>query len=155
MSKRPFWEEKTLEEMTPDEWESMCDHCGLCCIVRIEDENNGDVYDTNVICAHYDCESRQCADYGTRTTFEDGCVQLTPALLETFDWLPDSCAYVRHAKGLPLLAGHPLLGQAELDGDTQIINVVDKYAPMGLIKNNEEVIHEQHLVFPDEFENQA
>lgn len=146
-----FWESKTLEEMTKQEWESLCDHCGQCCIVRIENEVDGDVFDTNVICANYDCESRGCANYATRTQLADGCVQLTPELLPEFDWLPETCAYVRQAKGLPLLSGHPLLKQhSNKDKETQIINVVDKFAPIGLIKNGPDVIHEHHLVFDDE-----
>lgn len=146
-----FWETKTLEQMTLAEWESLCDGCGLCCLVRIEDENSGEIYDTNVICRHYDTQARCCKSYKTRATLADGCVQLTPELLAQFDWLPESCAYRRHAAGLPLLQGHPLLRQSS-DETTQIINVVDKYAPVGLIENGPEVLHEQHLVFPDELE---
>lgn len=156
MTDSPFWETKSLEEMTGREWESLCDHCGLCCIVRIESEDSGEIFDTNVICGNYDCESRACASYERRTSLVDGCVQLTPALLSSFDWLPQSCAYVRHSNGLPLLPGHPLLNGANQNADSgaaQVINVVDKYEPMGLIKNGPEVIHEQHLVFPDEFED--
>lgn len=150
-----FWEVKTLEEMSSEEWESLCDGCGLCCIVRVENENNGDIYDTNVICAHYDCEKRGCSNYSSRTALSDGCVQLTPELLAIFDWLPETCAYVRHANGLPMLAGHPLLEKESDEGlaaTTQIINVVDKYEPMGLIKNAPDVNHEHHFVFPDQFE---
>jgi len=155
-----FWEKKTLETFTSQEMEALCDHCGLCCLVRIEDENNGDIYDTNVICTHYDSEKRGCSRYQVRTQLADGCVQLTPELLKLFDWLPDTCAYVRHSKGLPLLPNHHLLHQNDatkrdeaVDADVQIINVVDKYESMGLIKNSPEVIPEQHLVFSDEFDS--
>jgi len=155
MSGANFWEVKTLEEMTTEEWESLCDGCGLCCIVRVENENNGDIYDTNVICTHYDCDKKQCSSYTARTKLADGCVQLTPELLSLFDWLPDSCAYVRHSNGLPLLQGHPLLqkdsGKVEAE-EVQIINVVDKYQSMGLIKNGPDVIPEHHFVFPDQLE---
>lgn len=166
---KPFWEEKKLEEMDAREWESLCDGCGLCCIVRIEDENTAEVYDTNVICRHYDCTRQGCSAYSTRTTLADGCVQLTPDLVRQFDWLPDSCAYRRHLAGLPLLANHPLLNDGlsqrtektesvakpnnnALD-DTVIISVVDKYAPIGLVVNGPDISPEQHLVFPDEFES--
>ncbi len=155
---KPFWESKSLVQMTAAEWESLCDGCGLCCLVRIEDENTGQVYDTNVVCAHYDCSVRECSSYESRTGLSDGCVQLTPALVEQFDWLPDSCAYRRHASGLPLLPGHPLLAGAERESDSglaaeQIIHVVDLYEPVGLIKNGPDVIPEQHLVFADELAN--
>lgn len=158
---KPFWEYKSLKEMSTGEWESLCDGCGLCCLVRIEDENTGDVYDTNVICAHYDCSARGCSSYQSRTRLSDGCVQLTPALVDQFDWLPDSCAYRRHARGLPLLDDHPLRKRA-LDQNTsdassegeQLVNVVDLYEPVGLIVNGPDVVPEQHLVFPDELTDQ-
>ena len=78
----PFWQTKTLDEMTPEEWESLCDGCGRCCLHKLRDEN--------------------------RFAQVPDCIQLTPAMLREVDWLPPSCAYRRIAEGRGLPPWHPL-----------------------------------------------
>jgi uncharacterized cysteine cluster protein YcgN (CxxCxxCC family) len=104
-----FWETKTLNEMCADEWESLCDGCGLCCLVKIEDEDSGEVFNTSVSCFMLDIESCRCCDYVNRFSKAPMCTQLTPENLQAMDWLPQSCAYKRLSAGLPLPAWHPLL----------------------------------------------
>ncbi|HRE42425.1 MAG TPA: hypothetical protein PKY87_00465, partial [Terricaulis sp.] len=36
-----FWETKTLKEMNDAEWEALCDNCGKCCVITIEDVDTG------------------------------------------------------------------------------------------------------------------
>jgi uncharacterized cysteine cluster protein YcgN (CxxCxxCC family) len=104
-----FWETKTLNEMCADEWESLCDGCGLCCLVKIEDEDSGEVFNTAVSCFMLDIESCRCRDYVNRFSKAPMCTQLTPENLQEMDWLPQSCAYKRLSAGLSLLPWHPLL----------------------------------------------
>lgn len=128
--------------MTQQEWESLCDHCGLCCLVRVEDEDTKQVYDTNLTCRHYDCSSLSCTNYNQRTQIEHGCVQLTPKLVQEYEWLPESCAYRILYRGDSLPDTHPLLA-----GDTkQVITVVDIFEPIGLVQDDDNAEPENHLI---------
>lgn len=105
---RPFWRCKTLAEMTVEEWESLCDRCGLCCLHKLEDEDTGDLYFTNVACRLLDPKTCQCRDYTNRISGGTECIKLTPEDLATCAWLPSTCAYRRIAAGLGLSPWHPL-----------------------------------------------
>jgi uncharacterized cysteine cluster protein YcgN (CxxCxxCC family) len=104
-----FWEEKTLEAMSRAEWESLCDGCGKCCIHKLEDEETGEVYPTNVACRLLDRRTGLCSDYRRRQAYVPECVRLTPAKLRDIDWLPSTCAYLLLAQGKPLPEWHPLI----------------------------------------------
>lgn len=109
-----FWKHKTLEEMSSDEWESLCDGCALCCMQKIEDEDSGEIFYTGSACELLDCSTCRCSDYANRAAKVADCLQLTAANIYTFDWLPASCAYRRLANGKDLPAWHPLIsGRAE------------------------------------------
>ena len=104
-----FWKTKSLEQMTPKEWDSLCDGCALCCINKIEDEDTGELFYTNTACELLDCSSCRCSDYANRAHKVKYCLQLTVDNVDTYDWLPGSCAYRRLAKGQDLFAWHPLV----------------------------------------------
>lgn len=102
-SAAPFWRTKTLAELNQEEWESLCDGCGRCCLVKLEDEDDGRILPTNVACRLFDAERCTCHDYENRTARVPDCLQLTPALVAELRWLPPSCAYrlVHEGKDLP------------------------------------------------------
>jgi uncharacterized cysteine cluster protein YcgN (CxxCxxCC family) len=106
---KPFWETKTLAEMSPTEWESLCDGCGLCCVIRFEDEDTGEIIPTRVHCQLFDPERCTCSDYAGRQEHVPDCIKLTPGNIAAMKWMPKSCAYRRLNEGRPLAAWHPLV----------------------------------------------
>lgn len=108
-TKAPFWETKTLDEMTQQEWESLCDGCGLCCLTKLQDDETEEIVYTRVVCPYSDLETGQCTDYANRSTNVPTCVQLTRERVAEFDWLPDTCAYRMIYRGQGLADWHPLV----------------------------------------------
>lgn len=104
-----FWKRKSLAEMSTAEWESLCDGCALCCLQKLEDEETGDVYFTDVACRLLDTQTCRCTNYAARAKKVASCLVLSVDEPETFNWLPDSCAYRRLADGKDLPEWHPLL----------------------------------------------
>lgn len=105
----PFWKTKSLEEMSPSEWESLCDGCGKCCLSKLEDEETGEIFWTSIGCQLFDQGSCRCGDYENRQAKVEDCVQLTPENVRTISWLPSTCAYRLVAKGQDLYWWHPLV----------------------------------------------
>lgn len=105
---KPFWETKTLAEMSGEEWESLCDGCGRCCLVVLEDDR-GRYYETDVACRLFDPQKRRCTDYRNRHSRVPDCVRLTPENAGTLRWMPATCAYRRLARGEGLPDWHPLI----------------------------------------------
>ncbi len=112
-----FWIEKNLLEMSPEEWEALCDGCGKCCLHKFEDEDTREVFYTNVSCWLLDTFQCRCRDYPHRRERVPGCLLLTPQRVAQFKWLPSTCAYRRLAEGKGLFTWHPLLS-----GDAQSVH---------------------------------
>lgn len=104
-----FWKRKSLREMSPGEWESLCDGCALCCLQKIEDEETGEVYYTDIPCQLLNVQTCRCNDYAARAKKVADCMLLSVDDIEAFRWLPSTCAYRRLADGDDLPEWHPLL----------------------------------------------
>ena len=109
MKTTPFWEQKTLQEMSVDEWESLCDGCGKCCLNKLEDEDSGEVFYTCVACEQLDPKKGGCRNYERRFELVPGCIDLRAADVSALYWLPSSCAYRLVLERKPLPEWHPLI----------------------------------------------
>ncbi|WP_185268120.1 YcgN family cysteine cluster protein [Halopseudomonas xiamenensis] len=140
-----FWKRKTLEQMDRQEWESLCDGCGLCCLQKLEDEDDASaIYYTRVACKLLDLNTCRCSDYANRRRHVPDCVQLTPAMAEEFAWLPPTCAYRLVAEGEDLPPWHHLVC-----GDPQAVHKVG-ISQAGRMLAEDSVANEdweEHIIF--------
>lgn len=104
-----FWKEKTLNEMSPDEWESLCDRCGKCCTLKLHDEISDDIYDTSMVCKLFNIKKCECNDYNNRMKYVKDCIKLSPSNINELEWLPETCAYKIISEGGELFDWHHLI----------------------------------------------
>lgn len=110
----PFWRRKRLDRMTEAEWESLCDGCARCCLVKLEDAESGHIAYTDIACRLLDLGTCRCTDYANRTARVPDCVALDPRNIAALHWMPPTCAYRLVAEGRDLPWWHPLVsGEAE------------------------------------------
>jgi hypothetical protein len=138
-----FWERFGLGELSREEWEALCDGCGKCCLHKLEDEETGRLYRTNVACRLLDGTSCRCSDYANRKARVPDCVSLRPGLVAKLEWLPSSCAYVRVDRREPLPAWHHLVC-----GDRERIHEVGASVRGWTISEDEAGDLEDHIIAP-------
>src|SRR6476660_3153397 len=134
----PFWRRKTLTQLTQQEWESLCDGCGRCCLNKLEDEETGRIYFTDVGCRLLDAETWRCADYEHRLTKVPDCLQLTPENVGELNWLPPTCGYRLVAQGKDLYWWHPLVS-----GDPETVHIAGVSVRGRVSKSETEVPEDQ------------
>jgi uncharacterized cysteine cluster protein YcgN (CxxCxxCC family) len=106
-----FWKTKKLAEMTAEEWESLCDNCGKCCLHKLEDEDTGKIVFTSVACRLINLNTCRCTRYNERTKLVAECLDIRKLEVEKYNWLPATCAYRLLNEGKELTAWHPLLSR--------------------------------------------
>ena len=140
----PFWKRKTLAQLDQGEWESLCDGCGLCCLQKLEDEDDGAVYYTRITCKLLDLQTCRCSDYPNRVKHVPDCIQLTPAQADQFQWLPPTCAYRLVSEGKDLPHWHHLVS-----GDPDAVHA-ERISQSGRMLSENSVAEddwEDHLIF--------
>ncbi len=109
MMTNKFWQNKALKDLSHEEWESICCHCGQCCLIKLQDENSDDVYYTDIVCRYFNLASKMCKEYQNRCQLVPSCLKLTPENLGKISWIPDTCAYNILYKTGDLPPWHPLI----------------------------------------------
>jgi uncharacterized cysteine cluster protein YcgN (CxxCxxCC family) len=131
-----FWNRK-LDQLNPAEWEALCDGCGRCCLLKIEDDD-GDISFTNVACRLLDSATARCGNYPLRKSMVAGCVVLTPKnIAEIAHWMPETCAYRLRYFGKPLKSWHPLISGDPASTQSAGISVAGKTTPEFEIEEDE------------------
>ena len=143
---RRFWE-MPLDSLSRTEWEALCDGCGKCCLHKLEDEDTGAFYATNVACKLLDLGTAQCRDYKHRRAFVPDCVRLTPRLVADLPWLPETCAYRLRGLGEPLPEWHYLIS-----GDRDAVHRAGASVVGKAIGEDFAGPLEHHIVWPDGWE---
>jgi hypothetical protein len=131
--RRPYWEVKTLAQMTQRQWENLCDGCGKCCLIGLEDADTGEIYLTDVACKMFDAGACRCSDYENRQARVPDCVKLTPENVPTLTWLPKTCAYRLVSEKRPLYWWHPLVS-----GDPETVHAAN-VSVRGKVRSEETV----------------
>lgn len=118
--KSRFWEQKNLQDFTTEEWESICCNCGKCCLMKLQDEEDDEIYYTDIVCRYFDVETGKCREYENRCRLIPECLKLTPENVDKISWMPQSCAYRWLVEKKLLPPWHPLVTGKPLDDQHSI-----------------------------------
>lgn len=142
-SDKPFWQTIPLTQMSQTQWESLCDGCGKCCLHKLEDEDSGDVFYTDVACRYLSNDCR-CQCYAQRAKKVAACITLRPQDLSQVTWLPSTCAYRLLSEGKELPQWHPLIS-----GKSDSVHIAGVSAKNRFITEDEvdENDYEDRIVF--------
>lgn len=113
---KQFWKNKSLFEMSHQEWESICDGCGKCCLQQLQDEDTGELVFTDVACDLFEQQSCRCTDYENRSQKVPNCMTMNKDnVFECAEFAPPSCSYRLLLQGDDLPEWHHLVsGDADM-----------------------------------------
>lgn len=140
MSER-FWEDVPLSRLDRAQWEALCDGCGKCCLNKLEDDETGEIFATNVACRLLDRSKGQCSDYKHRHAYVAECVRLNAGNVDSIDWLPSTCAYRLRAAGEQLPEWHYLVS-----GDRESVHLAGQSTRGWTISEEDAGELEYHMV---------
>ncbi len=109
MSLKHFWEQKTLEQLSDQEWESLCDGCGRCCLQKLQCADSDEIFYTELACKQLNLNTVRCCDYANRESKVESCVELRSLQNHEWDFMPTTCAYRLLKEGQGLMPWHPLI----------------------------------------------
>ncbi|MBO9714757.1 YcgN family cysteine cluster protein [Sphingomonas sp.] len=135
-----FWE-KPLASLDRAQWEALCDGCGKCCLHKLEDDETGELFPTNVACRLLDRHMGRCKDYKHRHAYVAECVRLNAGNVTQIDWLPSTCAYRLRAAGEPLPDWHYLVS-----GDPEAVHRAGESTRGWTVSEDDAGDFEHHLV---------
>jgi hypothetical protein len=136
-----FWEDTPLSKLDRAQWEALCDGCGKCCLHKLEDDETGEMYATNVACRLLDRRTGQCSNYRNRRAYVSECVRLTNGNVDQIDWLPSTCAYRLRAAGESLPEWHYLVS-----GDREAVHRAGESVRGWTISEDDAGDLENHMV---------
>lgn len=131
MTNNKFWEVKPMSEMSDDEWESLCDGCGKCCLVQLQDDETEELLQTNVACWLFDDKKCQCRSYIDRANLEPSCLIMDKKnVAASVEFAPETCAYKLLHDGKPLFSWHPLISGSKNSVHKSNVSVKNKTVSM-------------------------
>ncbi|MBL42892.1 MAG: hypothetical protein CMM49_09575 [Rhodospirillaceae bacterium] len=139
--KKNFWKKKKLDELTKDEWEALCDGCGKCCLIKLEDEDTGKIEFTNVACKLLSLKNNKCLKYEQRHKIVHDCVKLSYQNIDKIKWMPKTCAYKLVSKGENLPEWHHLVS-----GNIKSVHHSGKSVRGKVIRENDSIELEKYIV---------
>lgn len=149
MSEDRFWEHTPLQELTETQWESLCDGCARCCLVKLENVDSGEICTTDLACRYLDIPGGACTRYSDRTSLVPECVKLTPEnLAEQFHYMPQSCAYRLVYETGKLPPWHPLLSGGRQAMEEAGISIVHFAVSESSVEDEEQMF--DHIIDCDE-----
>ena len=146
--KSGFWKEKSLSEMSFEEWELLCDGCGKCCVLKLQDIDTEQTFYTDVSCKLLDCETAQCSKYEDRKSYVPDCIILSPDNLAPLNWMPGSCSYKLIYNGFELPDWHPLITGTKSSTQESGNSLAGRLTPETELENEEDLL--EHIIDWDE-----